>query len=327
MSTPCFLIGLVLAMSDEPAAGRASMPVATYSIVARDDATGDLGVAVQSHWFSVGPIVPWAEAGIGAVATQSFVDVSYGPLALEMLKAGRTPEQIVKGLAAADPGEAVRQVAVLSAKGEVATHTGAKCIPMAGHETGAGFSVQANLMEKASVWPAMARAFEQAKGDLAERMLVALEAAEHEGGDIRGRQSAAILVVRAIPSGRTWEDRIVDLRIEDHAQPLVEMRRLLRLQRAYRRMNEGDEALAKKDVAGALARYTEAESLAPEAYEIPFWVATTLCSEGRVDDALPRFAKAFQGEPRLRELVGRLPSVGLLPDDPKLIARILAQRG
>jgi uncharacterized Ntn-hydrolase superfamily protein len=314
--------------STEPAAAppRGSMPVATYSIVARDPASGELGVAVQSHWFSVGPIVPWAEAGVGAVATQSFVDVSYGPLALELLKSGRSPEQTLEGLTAADSGADVRQVAVISTSGEVAAHTGAKCIPMAGHQTGAGYSVQANLMERATVWPAMARAFESASGDLAERMLQALEAAEREGGDIRGRQSAAILVVRASPTGRPWEDRLVDLRVEDHSQPLVELRRLVRLGRAYRKMNEGDEALAKKDVGGALARYSEAESLAPEAYEIPFWVAATLCMAGRTEDALPRFAASFRAEPRLCELVARLPSVGLLPDDPALIERIGAIR-
>src|SRR5437899_3340195 len=190
-------------------------PVHTFSIVARDSVTGELGVAVQSHWFSVGPLVPWAEAGVGAVATQSFVDPAYGPLGLELMRTGKTARQSLEGILASDPGREVRQVAMVDARGGVAAHTGKKCIPAAGHIEGEQFTVEANLMLNDKVWPAMAKAYRETKGDLAERMLAALDAAQTAGGDIRGRQSAAILIVSGKPTGKPWDDRIMDLRVED----------------------------------------------------------------------------------------------------------------
>lgn len=222
-------------------------PVATYSIVARDPATGEMGVAVQSHWFSVGAIVPWAEAGVGAVATQSFVEPSYGPLGLALMRAGRSAPEALKALVSTDAGEAVRQVAMVDAEGRVAAHTGANAIFAAGHREGEGYSTQANMMENATVWDAMARAFESAEGDLAERLLAALEAAEGEGGDLRGRQSAAIVVVSATSTGKPWVDRKFDLRVEDHPTPVPELRRLVRLQRAYNALNEGDGLVTAGD--------------------------------------------------------------------------------
>src|SRR5512138_801191 len=216
-------------------------PVHTYSIVARDPATGDLGVAVQSHWFSVGAIVPWAESGVGAVATQSFVEPSYGPKGLAMMRAGVAPKEALEHLVGEDPHPEARQVAFVDAQGRVAAYTGPMCIPAAGHRTGNGYSVQANLMLGDEVPDAMAAAFEKAKGPLAERMLAALEAAQGVGGDIRGKQSAAILVVRGKPSAKPWTDRLMDLRIEDDPDPVGEMRRLLTLHRAYERMNRGDD--------------------------------------------------------------------------------------
>jgi uncharacterized Ntn-hydrolase superfamily protein len=301
-------------------------PVHTYSIVARDAATGELGVAVQSHWFSVGTSVAWAEAGVGAVATQSFIDPSYGPLGLALIRAGRSAPDALKGLIAADEGRDVRQVAMVDATGRVAAYTGARCIPAAGDRVGNGFSVQANLMEKDTVWPAMAKAFEAARGDLAERMLAALDAAEAEGGDIRGRQSAALLVVKSVSSGRPWQDKLFDLRVEDHAAPLVELRRLVTLQRAYNLMNEGDLAVEKKDDAGALKAYSAAGALVPDNAEMAYWHAVALVNMGRVDESLPIFAKAFRLHPKWRDLTPRLPKAGLLPDDPKLIARIVAAK-
>ncbi len=301
-------------------------PVHTYSIVARDAVTGEIGVAVQSHWFSVGSSVPWADAGVGAVATQSFVDPSYGKLGLDLMRAGRSAPDALKGLLAADDGRDVRQVAMIDAEGRVAAHTGGRCIPAAGHLVGKGYSVQANLMESATVWPAMAKAFEAAKGDLAERMLAALEAAEAEGGDIRGRQSAALIVVKGKGTGRPWDDRIFDLRVEDHPTPLPELRRLVTLQRAYNLMNAGDLAVEKKDDAGALKAYAGAEALVPDNAEMVFWHAAALVNMGRVDEALPLFAKAYRLHPKWRDLVPRLPKAGLLPDDPKLIARIVGAK-
>jgi len=319
---PPFAIGLALAA----ALAVPSRPVATYSIVARDPATGEMGVAVQSHWFSVGSLVPWAKAGVGAVATQSFVDPSYGPLGLALLRAGRSAPEALAGLLAADEGRDVRQVAMIDAQGRVAAHTGRKCIAEAGQVVGRGYSVQANLMASAAVWPAMARAFEAAKGDLADRMLAALEAAEAAGGDIRGQQSAAIVVVSGQPTGKPWADRVFDLRVEDHERPLVELRRLLRVARAYNHMNAGDLAVEKKDVDGALREYAAAEKLVPDSAEMVYWHAVALVGVGRVEESLPLFARAFEMEPRWRTLTPRLPASGLLPDDAALVKRIVEAR-
>lgn len=305
----------------------AQRPVHTYSIVARDPDTGQLGVAVQSHWFSVGPIVPWAEAGVGAVATQSFADPAYGPLALELLRAGKTAQQALAGLLAADAHPEVRQVAIIDAAGNVAAHTGARNIEAAGHRTGPNYSVQANLMLKTTVPDAMARAFENTKGDLAEKMLAALEAAQAEGGDIRGAQSAAIVVVSGEPTGRPWEDRLFDLRVEDHPEPIKELRRLVHLARAYQHMNAGDVAVAEGDVERALREYATAESMVPDEAtngEMVFWHAVMLANLGRVDEALPLFRRAFAQDPNWIELVRRLPKAGQLPDDAALIERIVA---
>ncbi len=296
----------------------------TYSIVARDPATGDFGVAVQSHWFQVGPTVPWAEAGVGAVATQSFVKVDYGPRGLQLMKGGKSAQEALGLLLAEDPQKDVRQVAMVDREGRAAVWTGPKCIAAAGHQTGAGFSVQANLMDRPTVWPAMARAFEAAKGDLAERMLAALEAAETEGGDIRGRQSAALVVVRGKPTGEPWRDKLVDLRVDDHPAPLTELRRLLDLHRAYEEMNQGDEAVAKNDIPASVRHYTRASELAPGIVELPFWQAVTLFVAGQEEKALAIFRDVFAREERWVRLVPRLPASGLLPDDPKKIERILA---
>ena len=302
-------------------------PVATYSIVARDPETGELGVAVQSHWFSVGPIVPWAEAGVGAVATQSLVDPSYGPLGLELMRAGKPAPEALEGLLAADEHPEVRQVAMIDAQGRVAAHTGERAIIAAGHHVGENYSAQANLMEKPSVWPAMARAFEESEGDLAERMLAALEAAQAESGDIRGKQSAALLVVSGTSTGRPWVDRLYDLRIEDHPEPIVELRRLLGLARAYRDMNAGDEAMTVNDVEAAVRHYSAAADRAPEVAEMVYWAAVTLAGVGRVEEALPRFEKAFAADPRWAVLTPRLAVAGLLPNDAALLRRILSVPG
>ncbi|HET9480312.1 MAG TPA: DUF1028 domain-containing protein, partial [Candidatus Polarisedimenticolia bacterium] len=249
-------------------------PAHTYSIVARDPVTGDLGVAVQSHWFSVGALVPWAEAGVGAIATQSFVRVEYGPDGLALMREGVPAPEALRRLVAADEGREVRQVAMIDSTGRVAAHTGSRCIQAAGHTVGKDHSVQANLMLDSGVWPAMGRAFETSNGDLAERMLAALEAAEAMGGDIRGRQSAAILVVRGRKSERPWSDRLLDLRVEDHAEPIRELRRLVTLWRAYERMNAGDLAVEKNDVDGAVREYAAAEAMVPGMHEFLFWHAT-----------------------------------------------------
>lgn len=299
-------------------------PVHTYSIVARDAATGELGVAVQSHWFSVGSIVIWAEPGIGAVATQSFVEPSYGPLGLQLMRAGKTAEQALSALLAADDYTDVRQVGMVDAAGNVANHTGENAIVEHCNIAGEGYTVQANLMWKPTVCAAMSRAFEETEGDLAERLMVALEAGEGEGGDIRGKQSVALLVVSGDPTLPPWAGRLFDLRIEDHAEPLVEMRRLLTMARAYNLMNEGDAYMTEGRVAEAVKAYSSAEALVPDSHEMIFWHAATLAADGRVDESLPLFSKAFAMWPLWRELVTRLPASGLLPDDPELMEKILA---
>jgi uncharacterized Ntn-hydrolase superfamily protein len=315
-----------LALAAAPAPPVPLRPVHTYSIVARDPATGELGAAVQSHAFSVGSGVIWAEAGVGAVATQSFIDPSYGPLGLAMMRAGRSAPESLKGLLAADDGRDVRQVAMIDSAGRVAAHTGARCIPAAGDHVGQSYSAQANLMDKETVWPAMATAFESTRGDLAERMLAALDAAQAAGGDIRGMQSAAILVVKGVSSGRPWQDKIFDLRVDDHPSPVAELRRLVKLQRANNLASEGDRALEKKDEAAAMKAYGAAEALLPDDAEMAYWHAVALVNAGHVDEALPVFAKAYRLYPRWREMAPRLAKVGLLPDDPAIIARIVAAK-
>jgi uncharacterized Ntn-hydrolase superfamily protein len=333
-------------------------PVHTFSIVARDPVTGEMGAAVQSHWFAVGSNVIWAEAGVGAVATQSFIDPSYGPLGLELMKAGKTAPDALKALLAGDEGQAVRQVAFVDNHGNVMTWTGSKDTPAAGGISGAAanpggncggadvggnggcyhvgkeFSAQANLMSNDKVWPAMAKAYQESKGDLAERLLAALEAGQAVGGDIRGRQSAAIIIVKAKSSGKPWQDKVFDLRVDDAAEPIKELRRLVALQRAYNHMNAGDAAVEKSDHELALKEYSAAEEIAAKTpdvlpsrlAEMIFWHAVELVSINRVDEALPLFKRVFSMEPNYKELTQRLPKVGLLPNDPRVLERIMGTR-
>jgi len=299
-------------------------PVHTYSIVARDPATGELGVAVQSHWFSVGPLVAWAEAGVGAVATQSFVDPSYGRLGLEFMRAGKSAPQTLAALVAADAASNVRQVAMIDAQGRVAAHTGSRSIQAAGQHVGRDYSVQANLMLNDEVWPAMSRAFEESEGDLAERMLAALDAAQAVGGDIRGRQSAALVVVAGTSTGRPWVDRTFDLRVDDSPEPLRELRRLVVLQRAYNHMNAGDLAVERGDDEDALRQYSRAAALAPDNAEMTYWHAVALVNMGRLEESLLLFRRVFATDANWATLTPRLVASGLLPADQDVIDRILA---
>lgn len=295
----------------------------TYSIVAIDPLTGDMGVAVQSHWFSVGTIVSWGEAGVGVIATQSFVNASFGPKGLELLKSGMTPQQVVDKLISEDEGRDFRQLAILDSKGNVAAFTGKNCIQPAGHLTGKGYSVQANLMMNDKVWPAMAKAFENSKGSLAERLLIALEAAQSVGGDIRGKQSAAILVVRAKSTGKVWEDRLVDLRVDDSNEPLKEMRRLLKVHQAYQHMNNGDLAVEKNDMAKAMEEYSAAMKMFPNNLEMKYWTAVALANKGNIKEALPMFKETFKKDKNWKILTPRLIPNGLLKVDEKTLKEIL----
>jgi len=295
----------------------------TFSIVAYDQQNEQIGVAVQSHWFSVGSIVSWAEPGVGAVATQSLVNVSFGPRALELLKKGTSPQQALQELINSDQGRDFRQLAIIDANGCVATYTGEKCIADAGHITGKNYSVQANMMLNKEVVPAMSKAFEQSSGPLAERMLAALQAAQKAGGDIRGQQSAAILIVRAKSTGKIWEDRLIDLRVEDHPNAVKELARVLAVFRAYEHMNNGDLAIEKGDEKAALQEYGAAEKMFPKNTEMKFWHAVALVNIGKVDSALPIFKKIFAKDKNYIELTKRIVSNGLLKADQATAQKII----
>jgi uncharacterized Ntn-hydrolase superfamily protein len=298
----------------------------TYSIVARDPATGDMGVAVQSHWFSVGSIVSWAEAGVGAIATQSLVNPALGQQGLALLKEGKTAQEALDELIAHDEGRDVRQLAIVDSKGRTAAWTGKRCIPEAGHINGENFSCQANLMLNNTVWDAMATAFNSTKGPLAERMMAALEAAQSEGGDIRGKQSAAILVVRGAATGNLWEDRVMDLRVEDHPEPLKELSRLIQVYRAYEHMNNGDLATEKNDLVTAMKEYEAAQQLFPDNAEMKFWTAVTMVNNNLVKDALPVFKEVFATDANWAIVVPRLREVQLLVCTDETEKLIISQK-
>ena len=323
LSTIC-LLALSAAAAEQPKQIAPFHPVNTYSIIAYDSATGEFGAAVQSHYFKVADVL-WLEPGIGAVATQSLVEFSYGPLGLEMMKNGKSAKDALAGLLASDPNFQVRQVAMIDRNGEVAVHTGDKCIAEAGHQAGRFFSVQANLMRNNTVWPAMAQAFETTKGDLADRIMAALEAAQREGGDIRGMQSAAMVIVSGKPTGMSWKDRIIDIRVDDSPQPLVELKRLLNISRAYRHMDRGDELITAKKFDEAGEEYKKASELAPGNPEILFWYAQTLVMAGEFERSLPYFKEVFAADESWRVLVPRLVKSDLLPNDEKIISKIVSQ--
>lgn len=297
----------------------------TYSIVARDPNTGEMGVAVQSHWFSVGSIVSWGEAGVGVIATQSFVNPSFGQRGLEMLKQGMAAQEVVDLLIASDEGRDFRQLAIVDAKGNSAAYTGSKCIPEAGHIVGDNYCVQANLMLSNLVWSEMSKAFESSDGPLAERLIAALEAAQNVGGDIRGQQSAAILVVKAEATGKLWEDRYIDLRVEDHPEPVSEIKRLLKVFRAYEHMNNGDLAVEKNDMKLAMEHYSAAMKMFPENLEMKYWTAVSLVNNGQINEALPMFRDIFSADDNWRKLTPRLIKVGMLNADDETLKKIINQ--
>ncbi|TKJ20246.1 MAG: Zn-dependent protease [Promethearchaeota archaeon Loki_b32] len=297
----------------------------TYSIVARDSRTGEMGVGVQSHWFSVGSVVSWGEAGVGVVATQSLVNKSFGLRGLELLKQGKSPQEAIAILLSDDEGRDVRQVAILDAQGRVATHTGSKCIKQAGHIVGESFSVQANMMLSDKVWPVMAEAFEKNNNMLLpERIIKSLEAAESVGGDIRGKQSAALLVVAGEPTEEKWEDPIIDLRVEDHKEPLKELNRILTVYRAYEHMNKGDLAIEKGDMDNALEEYDAAQKMFPENLEMTYWVAVSLANQKKIKDALVLFENVFKKDENWRLLTERLPDSELLNVSEEEMKKILS---
>lgn len=295
----------------------------TYSIVARDPATGRFGVAVQSHYLGVGPVVPWLEAGVGAIATQASVNVSFGPIGLELLRAGRSAEEVIAALVASDPGAQQRQLGVVDAQGRAAAFTGSETIPAAGHLVREGFTVQGNLLERDTCWPAMASAYEaEPDASFSERLLLALEAAEREGGDVRGRQSAAIVIVDARVHAASWQGRLLDLRIEDHRDPVPELRRLVNLREAYELLD--DEGEAVEAPRSEDERYAEARRRAPEAYELVFWMGLEYAKRGDVDAARRELAIAFAADSRWRTTLEHLAIARRDGITPELAARLLA---
>lgn len=295
----------------------------TYSIVARDSVTGDVGVAVQSHWFSVGSVVTYGKAGVGVVATQSLVNPSYGPKGLILMEQGLYPQQALEVLLANDKGEMYRQVAFLDVDGNVATHTGSSCIDEAGHRQGKNFSVQANMMLNNTVWDAMATAFETTKGTLSERILASLKAAENEKGDIRGKQSAAILIVKGKATGNSWEDTVMDLRVEDHEEPIKELERLIQIHKAYDFMNKGDLAMEEGNSEKAEELYMNAQNLFPENLEMKYWYAINLLNNKDFNKAKPILQSIFKADENWRALTIRLVKSKLLVISEKELAKVL----
>ncbi len=277
---------------------------------------------MQSHYFGVGAIVGWAQAGVGAVANQSVPGPRYGPRGLESMREGASAPQALQQLISDDEHEGVRQVACLDRHGRVAAHTGARCIRHAGHRVADGVSAQANIMKRPTVPDAMLEAYGSAPGDLADRLLAALEAAEAEGGDLRGRQSAALLVVAAQAGGDEIEERSFDLRVEDHHDPVAELGRLVALRRAYRRVDAGDELAAAGDFEGAVAEYTAAHESHPDNAELAFWRGVALAARGREEEARALLYEAYRQNDGWQELLRRLPAAGLFPDDPPLLDRL-----
>lgn len=297
----------------------------TYSIVAMDTLTGEMGVAVQSHWYSVGTIVSWGEAGVGVVATQSFVNPSFGSRGLALIKQGLTAKQVLNLLIESDEGRDVRQLAILDSKGNVAAYTGEKCVDFASHKVGNFYSVQANMMLNSTVPNAMAESFENSSGPLEDRLMLALEAAQKEGGDIRGKQSAALLVVKPQSTGKVWLDRKVDIRVDDNPQPLRELRKILKVHQAYDHMNKGDLAIEHNDMDLAMKEYSTAESMFPDNLEMKYWRAVTLWNIGKSDESLDLFKKVFEKDKNWATLTPRLVKSGLLIVNDKFLDLILSQ--
>jgi len=297
----------------------------TFSIVARDTATGEMAIGVQSHWFAVGTVVSWGRSGVGVVATQSLVNPSYGPNGLDLMSQGESAEEALQLLVSADGGRDYRQVAILDSRGGVSVYTGKSCISSASHVIGVDYAVQANMMLNDDVVPAMSRAFlDHSELPLAERVVKVLQAAQSAGGDIRGKQSAALIVVGPELVEEVWNEHNIDLRVDDHTDPLTELERLLRVHRAYEHMNRGDLAVENQDMEGALREYGAAEKMFPDNLEMKYWKAVSLANNGLMEESLPVFKFVFERDSNWRELTRRLPASGLLTVTGEELAKIEA---
>ena len=298
----------------------------TFSIVARDKVTGEMAVAVQSHWFAVGTSVTWGKSGVGVVATQSFINPAYGPKGFQLMEEGKSATEALKILVEKDEAKDVRQVAMLDVHGDVNAFTGSKCIVYANQIVGDNFSVQANMMLTDKVVPAMAKAFRESENlPLAERMIEVLKAAQKEGGDIRGKQSAALIVVGPDKVKDIWKDKIIDLRVDDHEDPIAELERLLNVHHAYAFMNKGDLAVEHHDMKTALKEYGAAQKLFPENLEMKYWTAIALANNKDFEKALPIFKEVFKKDKNWKILTERLTKNGLLTISKEDLERVLAQ--
>lgn len=323
-----YLIAIVLVFSFHSTAQLRldNQPVVnTYSIVARDSVTGDLAVAVQSHWFNVGGLVIYAEPGVGVVATQSLVNQSYGPEGLKLMAMNKSPKEALEFMVNRDAAAMYRQVALLNSEGETAVYTGDLCIGEAGHRSGKNFAVQANMMLNTTVWDAMANAFESTEGALADRILASLKAAQNEGGDIRGKQSAAILIVKGKGiTGNSWEDTLMDLRIEDHPDPVAELGRLIQLHKAYSLMNDGDAAMEEGNTTKAESFYLGAQQLFPNNLEMKYWYAINLLNNDEFDKAKDIMKSIFQADRNWQTLLPRLKESKLLAINAQQLEALMA---
>ncbi len=296
--------------------------VSTFSIVAFDPSTRELGVAVQSRYFSVGSVVPWAEAGVGAIATQSFVNVSYGPKGLELLKQGILVYDVIDRLTKDDVGKDSRQLGVIDAKGNAAAFTGKKCLEWAGSKVGKNYSVQGNILASEDVVNRMAESFEFAKGDLGSRLVAALEGGENAGGDARGRQSAALLVVRENRGRASYGDRYIDLRVEDHSNPIGELKRLLDMHRVYSLIDESEEELTKNNFETALSTLKKAAALNPNVDDIHVDLGIINMKLGRKEEAVKAFEEALRLNPKLKNLIKQLPKAGWIDADREVLEKL-----
>ena len=296
----------------------------TYSVVARDKKTGEMGVAVQSHYFSVGSIVTWARAGVGAVATQAFSDVKYGPLGLELMAAGKTAPEALTSLLTSDDKAEMRQVAMIDSKGRVAGHTGGKCIPYAGHVIGDQFSCQGNLMKNERVWLDMRDAFARNSDlPLPERLVSALEAGEAAGGDARGKQSSAILVVSPEVTANSWSGVVVELRVEDNPEPVVELKRLLRYQRGYDWIGKGDDLISARKYNEAVEAYSRGMDLVPEVSELKYWVGISLVATAEERQrGVAMLRELLAREPNWKQITKGIVAVRMLPIDEKTLGEL-----
>ena len=295
----------------------------TFSIVAFDPVSGDMGIAVQSHWFSVGNTVSWGEAGVGVIATQALVNFNYGNDGLKLLKEGKRSKEVMDILLKNDPGREMRQVAILDKFGNIAVNTGQTCVNAAGHKKGLFYSVQANFASDSTVWNKMSNAYEKHKGTMVEKMISALESAENAGGDVRGRQSASILVVRGKATGKPWLDRKIDLRVDDSDDPIGELKRLYKVHMAYQAFNHGNSALMKGNIDDADYYFNLASKLYPDNVEMTFWYAVELVNLGYLDKSIPYFKKIFDKEPSWKNVVlPKIVEAGILNVEPKILEKI-----